>query len=66
MARTGLTLASMLRFAIANLADKLGEPVTMPRAGDAHQKQPGSGHEPGKPTIEPRTTDSDPELDLDF
>jgi len=62
MARTGLSLVSVIRFALTNLADKLGEPVTLPRAGEATR----TVHESAKPTIEARTTDSDPELDIDF
>jgi hypothetical protein len=66
MARTGLSLVSVVRLALASLADKLGEPVTLPRAGAVPKKQPGLGHEPAKPTIESGTTDSDPEGSHDF
>jgi hypothetical protein len=66
MARTGLNLVSLIRFALANLADKLGEPIKLPKAGEAPKKQSGSGYEAGKPPIESGTTGSDPELDLDF
>lgn len=66
MARTGLKLASVLRLALASLAEKLGEPMTLPRAGATQKTPPGAAHEAVKPPSESSTIDSDPELDLDF
>jgi hypothetical protein len=66
MARTGLSLVAVIRFALANLADKLGEPIKMPRAGAAKKTPSGASHEAAKPSIESGTTAADPELDVDF
>lgn len=66
MARTGLTLVSVIRLALANLADKLGEPIKLPRAGEAPKTPPGSVHALAKPSMGSATTDSDPEGPHDF
>jgi hypothetical protein len=63
MARTGLNLVSLIRFALSSLADKLGEPIRLSRAGET---APGPLQQAARPPIGERTTDSDPELELDF
>jgi hypothetical protein len=63
MARTGLNLVNLIRFALTDLANKLGEPTRLPRAGEPPL---GPAQQAAKRTIEEGTTDSDPELDVDF
>ena len=63
MARTGLSLASVIRLALSTLADKLGEPVQLPRAGKlAH----GPFQQAAKLRIDEGMGDSGPAPDLGF